>query len=82
MGVSIKSLFITVYTPNIFLLIFCNFYMFFTFVLVYLPVFACFFVIVQLSVSYGNLDACLRGLQMMRTDSFLNFIFFVIRVKG
>ena len=46
-----------------FLLIVCNFYMFFTFVLVYVSVFECLFVhqcvVVQLSVSYGNLNVSL-----------------------
>ena len=60
--------------------------MFFTFVLVYVPVFASLFVhewvVVQLSVRYGNLNICLTGLQIMKAHSFLNFIFFVIREKN
>ena len=43
-----------------FLLIICNFYVLFRFVLVYVSVFVCSFVhqcvVVQLSVSYGNLN--------------------------
>ena len=43
-----------------FLLIICNFYVLFTFVLIYVSVFVCSFVhqcvVVQLSVSYGNLN--------------------------
>ena len=73
------------YIPNIFLLILCNFQIFFTFVLVYVSafmwLFVCKCVVVQLSVIYGNLNICLRGLLMMRTHSFLNFIFLVIREK-
>ena len=46
-----------------FLLIICNFYAFFTFVLVYVSVFVSLFVhqymVVQLSVSYGNLNVSL-----------------------
>ena len=61
-GVCQKS-FIIVYIPDIFLLIVCNFFMFFTFVLVYVSVFVCLFVhkcvLVQLYVSYGNLNVCL-----------------------
>ena len=49
-----------------FLLIICNFYMFFTFVLVYVSVFVCLFVyqcvVVQLSVSYANLNVSMRPL--------------------
>ena len=56
-GCKWKSLFIIVYIPIIFLLIICNFYMFFTFVLVYVSLFVCLFVhkcvAVQLSLSYG-----------------------------
>ena len=77
--------FIIVYISNIFSLIFCNFYMFFRFVLVYMLVFVCLFVhkcmVVQLYVSYGNLNICLRSLQTMRAHSFLNFIFLVIKEK-
>ena len=85
LDVSEKS-FIIVYIPNVFfLLIICNFYVFFTFVLVYVSVFVCLFVhqcvIVQLSVSYGNLNVSLWGLQTMRAHSFLNFISLVIREK-
>ena len=63
LDVSEKS-FIIVYIPNVFfLLIICNFYMFFTFLLVYVSVFVCLFVyqcvVVQLSVSYGNLNVSL-----------------------
>ena len=69
-----------------FLLIICNFYAFFTFVLVYVSVFVNLFVHqcmgVQLSVSYGNLNVSLWGLQTMRVHSFLNFISLVIREKG
>ena len=59
-----KKSFIIVYIPNIFsLLIICNIYLFFTFVLVYVSVFVCLFVhqcvVVQLSVSYGNLNVSL-----------------------
>ena len=59
-----KKYFIFVYIANVsFLLIVCNFYVFFTFVLVYLSVFVCLFVhqcvVVQLSVSYGNLNVSL-----------------------
>ena len=68
-----------------FLLIICNFYVLFTFVLIYVSVFVCSFVhqcvVVQLSVSYGNLNVPLWGLQMMRAHSFLNFISLVIREK-
>ena len=43
-----------------FLLIICNFYMFFTFVLASVSVFVCLFLhqcmVVQLSVSYANLN--------------------------
>ena len=46
-----------------FLLIICNFYAFFTFVLVYVSVFVSLFVhqymVVQLSVSYSNLNVSL-----------------------
>ena len=85
LDVSEKS-FIIVYIPNVFfLLIICNFYVFFTFVLVYVSVFVCLFVhqcvVVQLSVSYGNLNVSLWGLQTMRAHSFLNFISLVIREK-
>ena len=49
-----------------FLLIICNFCMFFTFVLVYVSVFVCLFVyqcvVVQLSVSYANLNVSMRPL--------------------
>ena len=81
-----KKSFIIVYIPNIFsLLIICNIYLFFTFVLVYVSVFVCLFVhqcvVVQLSVSYGNLNVSLWGLQTMRAHSFLNFISLVIRRK-
>ena len=81
-----KKYFIIVYILNvIFLLIICNFYVFFTFVLVYVSVFVCLFVhqcvIVQLSVSYDNLNVSLWGLQTMRAHSFLNFISLVIREK-
>ena len=59
-----KKSFIIVYIQNvIFLLIICNFYVFFTFVLVYVSVFLCLFVcqclVIQLSVSYGNLNVSL-----------------------
>ena len=62
-GLSVsKKSFIIVYISNIFLLIFCIFYMFFRFVLVYVLVFVCLFVhkcvVVQLSVSYDNLNIC------------------------
>ena len=64
LGVSKKSLFVIVYISNIFLLIFCIFYMFFRFVLVYVLVFVCLFVhkcvVVQLSVSYDNLNICFK----------------------
>ena len=47
----------------IFLLIICNFYMFFTFMLVYASVFVCLFLyqcmVVQLSLSYDNLNVSL-----------------------
>ena len=47
----------------IFLLTICDFYMFFTFMLVYVPIFVCLFVhqcmIVQLSLSYDNLNVSL-----------------------
>ena len=81
-----KKYFIIVYILNvIFLLIICNFYVFFTFVLVYVSVFVCLFVhqcmVVQLSVSYANLNVSLWGLQTMRAHSFLNFISLVIREK-
>ena len=81
-----KKYFIIVYILNvIFLLIICNFYVFFTFVLVYVSVFVCLFVhqcmVVQLSESYGNLNVSLWGLQTMRAHSFLNFISLVIREK-
>ena len=81
-----KKSFIIVYIPNIFsLLIICNIYLFFTFVLVYVSVFVCLFVhqcvVVQLSVSYGNLNVSLWGLQRTRVHSFLNFIYLVIREK-
>ena len=69
-----------------FLLIIYNFYAFFTFVLVYVSVFVSLFLhqcmVVQLSVSYGNLNVFLWGLQTMRAHSFLNFISFIIREKG
>ena len=59
--------------------------MFFMFVLVYVSVFVCLFVhqcvVVQLSVSYGNLNVSLWGLQTMSAHSFLNFISIVIREK-
>ena len=59
--------------------------MFFKFVLVYVSLFVYLFVrkcvVVQLSVSYGNLNVCLKGLKMMRARSFINFIFLVIREK-
>ena len=49
-----------IYPKCIFLLIICNFYMFFTFFLVYVSVFVCLFVhqcvVAQLSVSHGNLN--------------------------
>ena len=82
-----KKSFIIVYIQNvIFLLIICNFYVFFTFVLVYVSVFVSLFLhqcmVVQLSVSYGNLNVFLWGLQTMRAHSFLNFISIVIREKG
>ena len=52
-----------IYPECIFLLIICNFYMFFTFVLVCVSVFVCLFVhqcmVVQLSDSYGNLNVSL-----------------------
>ena len=52
-----------VYPECNFLLIICNFYVFFTFVLVYVSVFVCLFVhqcmVVQLSESYGNLNVSL-----------------------
>ena len=86
LGVSKKSLFIIVDIPDIFLLIICSFYVFFTFMLVCVSVFVhlcvhkC--VVVQLSMSYGNLNVCLGGLQIMRAHSFLNFIFLVIREKN
>ena len=64
-GLSIsKKSFIIVCISNIFLLIFCIFYMFFRFVLVY--VLACVWlfvhkcVVVQLSVSYENLNICFK----------------------
>ena len=57
-GVAVnKNHYLILYIPIIFLLIICNFYIVFTFVLVYMPLFMCFFVhkcvVVQLSVSYG-----------------------------
>ena len=60
LDVSEKS-FIAVYILNVIvLLIICNFCVFFTFVLVYVSVFVCLFVhqcvVVQSSVSYGNLN--------------------------
>ena len=59
--------------------------MFFKFVFVYVYVFLCLlmhkYVVVQLSVSYGNLNVCLRGLQTMRVHSFQNPLFLVIREK-
>ena len=68
-----------------FLLIICNFYMPFTFVLVYVSVFMCLFlhqcVVVQLSLSYGNLNVSLWGLQTIRADSFFKFVSPVIRAK-
>ena len=56
-----KKSFIVVYILNvIFLLIICNFYVCFTFVLVYVSDIVCLFVhqcmVVQSSVSYGNLS--------------------------
>ena len=69
-----------------FLLIIYNFYAFFTFVLVYVSVFVSLFLhqcmVVQLSVSYGNLNVFLWGLQTMRAHSFLNFISLVTREIG
>ena len=57
LAVGKKSLFIIVYIPIILLLILCNFYMPFTFVLVYVSPFVCLFVhkrvVVQLSLSCG-----------------------------
>ena len=57
--------------------------MFFRFVLLYVSVFMCLFmpqcVVVQLSVSYCNLNVSLLDLQIMRAQSFLNFISLVIR---
>ena len=74
MGVSKESLVIIVYIPNIFLLFFCDFYIFFMFMLLYVSVFECLFmsrVFVHLSVSYPNLNICLRGLKMMNAHNFL-----------
>ena len=55
-----KKSFINVCILFFFLLIICNFYVLFTFVLIYVSVFVCSFVhqcvVVQLSVSYGNLN--------------------------
>ena len=85
LGVSKESFFIIVYIPNIFLLIFCNFYMLFKFVLVHVSVFVCLFVrkcvVLQLSVSYHTLNVCLRSLQTTRGHSFVNFLFLAIREK-
>ena len=59
----LKIIYYFIYPENIFLLIIFNFYMFFTFVLLYVSVFECLFVhqcvVVQLSVSYGNLNVSL-----------------------
>ena len=74
MGVSKESLVIIVYIPNIFLLFFCDFYIFFMFMLLYVSVFECLFmsrVFVHLSVSYPNLNICLRGLKMMNAHNLL-----------
>ena len=62
----LKIIYYCIYPECIFLLIICNFYMFFTFVLVYVFVFVCLFVhqcvVVQLSVSYADLNVSLWGL--------------------
>ena len=62
----LKIIYYCIYPECIFLLIICNFYMFFTFVLVYVSVFVCLFVhqcvVVQLSVSYADLNVSLWGL--------------------
>ena len=67
------------------LLIFCNFYMFFTFVLVQVSVFVWLLVLkcmfVQLPVDYCNLNVCLRDLLTMRVHNFLNLIFLATRVE-
>ena len=58
-----NHLLLYIYPECIFSLIICNFYMLFTFVLVYVSVFVCLFMhqcmVVQLSVSYGNLSVSL-----------------------
>ena len=60
--------FVIVYVLNIFLLFFCNIYIFFTFVFVFL----CAFDFAQMC---GNLIVCLSGLKAMRAHNFLNLIF-------